>query len=406
MDLSTQAQLAIEGAQPLRKHPFAPWPSFSQEEVAAVTRVLESGKVNYWTGDEGRQFEAEFAAFTGCKHAIALANGTVALELALQALGIVPGDEVISTSRTFIASASCAVMRGATPVMADVDRDSQNITAETIRAVLTPRTRAIIAVHLAGWPCDMDPILDLAREHGLKVIEDCAQAHGATYKGRPVGSMGDVNAFSFCQDKILTTGGEGGMLTTNDTALWSRAWAYKDHGKSYDAVYHRHHPPGYRWLHESFGTNWRLTEMQSAIGRLQLGKLPQSVQARRELADVLTERFSAIRALRITRPPAESMHSFYKYYVFLRTEHLREGWDRQRIADAINAEGVPCFSGSCSEIYLEKAFPVELRPPARLLVAQELGETSLMFLVHPTLNKSDMEDAADAVEKVLASAVR
>ncbi|AEU35843.1 DegT/DnrJ/EryC1/StrS family aminotransferase [Granulicella mallensis] len=406
MNLSTQAQLAIEGAQPLRKHPFAPWPSFSQEEIAAVTRVLESGKVNYWTGDQGRQFEAEFAAFTGCKHAIALANGTVALELALQALGIGPGDEVISTSRTFIASASCTVMRGATPVMADVDRDSQNITAETIRAVLTPRTRAIIAVHLAGWPCDMDPILDLAREHGLKVIEDCAQAHGATYKGRPVGSMGDVNAFSFCQDKILTTGGEGGMLTTNDTALWSRAWAYKDHGKSYDAVYHRHHPPGYRWLHESFGTNWRLTEMQSAIGRLQLGKLPQWVQARRELADVLTERFSAMPALRITKPTAESMHSFYKYYVFLRTERLREGWDRQRIADAINAEGVPCFSGSCSEIYLEKAFPAELRPPTRLPVAQELGETSLMFLVHPTLNKSDMEDAADAVEKVLASAAR
>lgn len=406
MNLSTQTQLAIEGAQPLRKHPFAPWPSFSQEEISAVTRVLESGKVNYWTGDEGRQFETEFAAFTGCKHAIALANGTVALELALQALGIGPGDEVISTSRTFIASASCSVMRGATPVMADVDRDSQNITAETIRAVLTPRTRAIIAVHLAGWPCDMDPILDLAREYGLKVIEDCAQAHGAKYKGRPVGSMGDVNAFSFCQDKILTTGGEGGMLTTNDTALWSRAWAYKDHGKSYDAVYHRHHPPGYRWLHESFGTNWRLTEMQSAIGRLQLRKLPQLVQARRELADVLTERFCAIPALRITRPSAQSMHSFYKYYVFLRAEHLREDWDRQRIVSAINAEGVPCFSGSCSEIYLEKAFSVDLRPPARLPIAQELGETSLMFLVHPTLNKSDMEDAADALEKVLASAAR
>lgn len=406
MNLSTQTQLAIDGAQPLRKHPFVPWPSFSQEEIAAVTRVLESGKVNYWTGDEGRQFEAEFAAFTGCKHAIALANGTVALELALQALDIGPEDDVITTSRTFIASASCAVMRGATPVMADVDRDSQNITADTIRAVLTPRTRAIIAVHLAGWPCEMDPILDLAREYRLKVIEDCAQAHGAAYKGRPVGSMGDVNAFSFCQDKIITTGGEGGMLTTNDTELWSRAWAFKDHGKSYEAVYHRHHPPGYRWLHESFGTNWRLTEMQSAIGRLQLKKLPQSVQARREFAGILTERFSAIPALRVTRAPAHSIHSFYKYYVFLRPERLREGWDRQRIADAIHAEGVPCFSGGCSEIYLEKAFPADLRPPARLPVAQELGETSLMFLVHPTLSEHDMEETAGAVEKVLASAAR
>ena len=406
MNISTQTQLAIDGGRPLREHPFAPWPSFSAEEIAAATRVLKSGRVNYWTGDEGKQFETEFAAFTGCKHSLALANGTVALELALQALGIGPGDEVIVPCRTFIASASCAFMRGATPVMADVDRDSQNITADTIRAVLSPRTRAIVTVHLAGWPCDMDPILELAREHQVKIVEDCAQAHGATYKGRSVGSMGEANGFSFCQDKIMTTGGEGGMLTTNDPELWSRAWAFKDHGKSYEAVYRRHHPPGYRWLHESFGTNWRLTEMQSAIGRVLLRKLPQMVHRRRELAGLLTERFSRIPALRVTIPPDHSMHSFYKYYVFVQPERLREDWDRQRIIDAINAEGVPCFVGSCSEIYLERAFPAELRPASRLPVARELGETSLMFLVHPTLSDRDMGDTADAVEKVLACATR
>lgn len=406
MNVSTQTQLAIDGGAPLRKDPFAPWPSFSQEEIASATRVLKSGKVNYWTGDEGRQLEAEFAAFTGVKHAVALANGTVALELALQALGISSGDEVITTSRTFIASASCAVMRGATPVMADVDRNSQNVTADTIRAVLTPRTRAIVAVHLAGWPCDMDPILDLAREHKVRVVEDCAQAHGATYKGRPVGSMGDVNAFSFCQDKIMTTGGEGGMLTTNDPELWSRAWAFKDHGKSYEAVYQQAHPPGYRWLHESFGTNWRLTEMQSAIGRVQLRDLGESVRRRRELAGILTERFSKLPALRVTVPPDHSAHSYYKYHVFLRPEYLREDWHRQRIVDAVNAEGVPCFVGSCSEIYLERAFPAELRPPQRLPIAKDLGETALMFLVHPTLTERDMNDTADAVEKVLTHAQR
>jgi dTDP-4-amino-4,6-dideoxygalactose transaminase len=406
MNISTQIQLAIDGGSPLRKQPFAPWPSFSPEEIAAAMRILESGRVNYWTGDEGRQFEAEFASFTSCKHAIALANGTVALELALQVLDIGPGDEVIVSSRTFIASASCIVMRGATPVMADVDRNSQNITADTIRAVLSPRTRAIIAVHLAGWPCDMDPILELARDYQLKVIEDCAQAHGAMYKGRPVGSMGDVNAFSFCQDKIMTTGGEGGMLTTNDATLWSRAWAFKDHGKSYDAVYRRHHPSGYRWLHESFGTNWRLTEMQSAIGRVLLQKLPQFVQTRQRLAGILTERFSEIPALRVTKPPDALSHSYYKYYVFLKPDRLREEWDRQRIIDAINAEGIPCFVGSCSEIYLERAFPAELRPRERLPVAKELGETTLMFLVHPTLSELDMKDTAAAVEKVLLGATR
>jgi dTDP-4-amino-4,6-dideoxygalactose transaminase len=406
MNISTQTQLAIDGGRPLREHPFAPWPSFSAEEIAAATRVLKSGRVNYWTGDEGKQFETEFAAFTGCKHSIALANGTVALELALQALGISPGDEVIVPCRTFIASASCALMRGATPVMADIDRNSQNITADTIRAVLSAHTRAIVTVHFAGWPCDMDPILELARERQLKVVEDCAQAHGATYKGRPVGSMGEANAFSFCQDKIMTTGGEGGMLTTNDPELWSRAWAFKDHGKSYEAVYQRHHPPGYRWLHESPGTNWRLTEMQSAIGRVLLRKLPQMVHRRRELAGLLTERFSRIPVLRVTIPPDHSMHSFYKYYVFVRPERLREDWGRQRIIDAINAEGVPCFVGSCSEIYLERAFPAELRPASRLPVARELGEASLMFLVHPTLSDRDMGDTADAVEKVLACATR
>ena len=397
-------QLAIAGGKPLRCHPFTPWPSFSSDEIEAARRVLESGKVNYWTGDEGRQFEAEFAAFSGSQEAVALANGTVALELALYALGIGPGDEVVVASRTFIASASCAVMRGATPVVADIDTDSQNITAETIEAVLTPQTRAIVVVHLAGWPCDMDSILALARDRGLKVIEDCAQAHGATYKGRPVGSMGDVGAFSFCQDKIMTTGGEGGLLTTNDSELWARAWAFKDHGKSYDAVYHQQHPPGFRWLHESFGTNWRLTEMQSAIGRVLLRKLPEMVEKRRRLAAILNTEFGDVPALRVTVPPADIYHSYYKYYVFLRPERLRAGWNHQRIIEAIHAEGIPCFAGSCSEIYLEKAFPEEWRPHQRLRGAKSLAETSLMFLVHPTLSEADMHDTVNAVQKVLAVA--
>jgi dTDP-4-amino-4,6-dideoxygalactose transaminase len=398
------ARLAIDGGVPVRANAFAPWPSFSEEEVDAVTAVLRSGKINYWTGEIGRQFEREFAALTGCPYAVALANGSVALELALYTLGIGSGDEVVVPSRTFIASASCAALRGATPVMADIDRESQNLTAGTVRAVLSPRTRAIIAVHLAGWPCDMDPILGLAAERGLKVIEDCAQAIGATYKGRPVGSMGDVGAFSFCQDKIVTTGGEGGMVTTNDPELWSRAWSYKDHGKSYDAVYHRAYPAGFRWLHESFGTNWRLTEMQSALGLVQLRQLQATLEKRRRLAGILTAGFAPNPALRVTQPPIEIVHSYYKYYVFIRPERLREGWTRDRVMEAMNAEGIPCQVGSCSEVYLEKAFPSEMRPPLRLTVARELGETSLMFLVHPTLADEDMHDTVRAVEKVMQAA--
>jgi dTDP-4-amino-4,6-dideoxygalactose transaminase len=384
--------------------PFSPWPYFAADEVEAVTRVLNSGEVNYWTGKEGQHFEKEFARYVGTKHAICLANGTVALELALYALGVGAGDEVITTSRTFIASASCVAARGARPVCVDVDRDSQNITAETIERAITPRTKAIIAVHLAGWSCDMDPIMRLADAHDLSVIEDCAQAHGATYKGRQVGSMGHMAAFSFCQDKILTTGGEGGMVTTNDEHLWERAWSYKDHGKSYDAVFRRQHPPGFRWLHESFGTNWRLTEMQSALGRVILGKLSDWVTKRREYAARLSECFRSQAALRVADPPSHIGHSYYKYYTFVRPERLRRGWDRDRIMAEINAAGIPCFSGSCSEIYLEKAFPPQMRPLNPLPVARDLGETSLMFLVHPTLLDAHIEMTCDVVQQVLSRA--
>lgn len=387
-------------------HPFPPWPYFAEDEINAAAAVLRSGKVNYWTGEEGRRFESEFAQFTGCRHAVAVANGTVALELALRALGIGAGDEVITTSRTFIASASCAVAVGARPVFADVDRDSQNITAKTIRTVVTPAAKAIIAVHLAGWPCEMDDILELARSCGLKVVEDCAQAHGATYKGRPVGSLGDVAAFSFCQDKIMTTAGEGGMVTTNSADLWASMWSYKDHGKSYAKVYNRVDPPGFRWLHESFGSNMRLSEVQSAVGRVALHKLPGWLATRRRYAAVLAERLARVPGLRVPVVPEHIGHAYYKYYAFVVPEELAMGWNRDRIAEAITAQGLPCNTGVCSEVYLEDAFPPEWRPRERLTLARELGETSLMFLVHPTLTEANIERACEVIEQVMLRASR
>ncbi len=405
MNNPSSSRLAVDGGSLVRSAPFPAWPLFEPDEIDAVVQVLASGKTNYWTGDVCSRFEQQFAEYTGCRHAISLANGTLALELALYALGIGPDDEVIVPARTFIASASCAVARGAIPVIADVDPVTQNLTAETVRAALTSRTRAIIAVHLAGWPCDMDPILDLARAHEVKVIEDCAQAHGAFYKGRPVGGLGHMGAFSFCQDKIMTTGGEGGMLVLNDTEQWKKAWAYKDHGKSWDAVNTREHPPGYRWLHESFGSNWRLTEMQAAIGLCQLDKLGNWHSKRQANAKLLSDCFSMIPGLRTTRPPEDFGHAYYKYYVFLEPEKLRPDWDQARVIAAINAEGVPCFSGSCSEIYLEQAFiKAGLGPAQRLPVARALGETSLMFLLHPTLGETEMRDTCRAVTKVMQAA--
>jgi dTDP-4-amino-4,6-dideoxygalactose transaminase len=381
------------------------WPDFDDEQIAAVAAVLRSGRVNYWTGEEGRAFEREFAAACSRRYGIAVANGTLALELALHVLGIGAGDEVVVTPRSFIASASAVALCGARPVFADVDPVSQNITAESIAAVLSPRTRAIIAVHLAGWPCDMTPLQALARERGLRLIEDCAQAHGATYHGRPVGGFGDLAAFSFCQDKIITTGGEGGLLLTDDEALWRKAWAYKDHGKSWAAVHERQHPPGFRWLHESFGSNWRLTEMQAALGRVQLARLEGWLARRRRHAAQLSATVRRLPALRLTEPPAGIGHAYYKYYTFVRPERLRPGWSRDRIMTALGAAGVPCFSGSCAEMYLEKAFDAPgLRPAGRLPVARELGETSLMLLVHPTLSDADIDRACAVLSEVVGAA--
>ena len=302
---------------------LSPWPSFTQEEADAVSKVLLSNKVNYWTGTECREFEKEFAAFVGTQYAVALSNGTLALDVALKAMGIGQGDDVIVTSRTFLASASCIVTAGANPVFADVDLNSQNISSETIKAALTPNTKAIIVVHLAGMPAEMDDIMALAKEHNLWVIEDCAQAHGAKYKGKSVGSIGHVGAWSFCQDKIMTTGGEGGMVTTNDKELWSKMWSYKDHGKSYDAVYHREHAPGFRWLHESFGTNWRMMEMQAVIGRIQLKRMPEWTARRQAHAAKLAESLGKFASIRLIEVADYIEHAQYKFYAFVKPEHLK-----------------------------------------------------------------------------------
>lgn len=373
------------------------WPHFEEDEIKAVEQVLRSGKVNQWTGSEVKSFEKEFAQYLGVDHAIAVANGTLALELCLKALDIGPGDEVIVTPRTFLASASCVVSLGATPIFADIDYDSGCINTETIAAVVTDKTKAVIPVHLAGWPSDMDAIMALAAEHNFYVIEDCAQAHGGEYKGKKLGAWGHMSAFSFCQDKIMTTGGEGGMIFTNDEALWKKAWAYKDHGKSYDTVFNTEHPHGFRWLHESFGTNWRMTEMQAAIGRCQLRKLDAWNSTRTELANIYIDAFKDIPWIKIAEP-ADGKHAYYRFYISVIPENMPEGLNRDSVIDAIEKTGQRGFTGSCSEIYLERCFQeAGLVPKERLPMAKALGENSVMFLLHPTLEKPDIDGLISAV---------
>ena len=380
---------------------FSPWPSYTEEEINAVTKVLTSNKVNYWTGQEGRSFEREFAEYTGCKYAVAVGNGTLALDLALQSLNLSKGDEVIVTSRTFIASISSIVNAGATPIFADVDLNTQNINANTIETVLSNKTKAIICVHLAGYPCEMDDIMALASKRQLYVIEDCAQAHGAKYKGKSVGSIGHIGAWSFCQDKIMTTGGEGGMLTTNNENIWRKAWAFKDHGKSYEAIYEKEHPPGYKWLHESFGTNWRLTEMQSAIGRIQIKKMPNWKQTRTKYAQAILKACKPFNFLQVHTIPDYIEHAYYKCYVTIKPENLPKGWTRDLIIESIEKQDVPCFSGSCSEVYKEKAFRNTTFVPTKPLKnAKLLGEISLMFLVHPSLKSEEISKTCHVLTNI------
>ncbi|WP_309112237.1 DegT/DnrJ/EryC1/StrS aminotransferase family protein [Saccharothrix sp.] len=398
------SRLAIDGGTPVRTAPVPPWPYFDEDDLDTARAVLASGRVNYWTGDHGRAFEAELAAAVGTRHAVALSNGTVALELALRAIGVGRGDDVIVPAATFIATASAVVSCGARPVVVDVDPVSGCLTADTVEAAITDRAAAIVVVHLAGHPADVDPVLELARHHDLRVVEDCAQAHGAVHRGRPVGSLGDIASWSFCQDKILTTAGEGGAVTTSDDELWRRCWELKDHGKSWSAVHRIDHASGFRWLHEKFGTNARMTELQAAIGRNHLRKLDGWVGQRRANAAVLREVLRGQPAVELTEPPAGVEHAYYRFPVRLRIERLAAGWTRDRVVDAVRAEGVPCRQGGCTEIYRERAFDAVPGTPSKLPVAARLGRTSLELLVHPTLGSADMVDTATALTKVLGEA--
>ena len=399
------------------KKKLSPWPFFSRSDAKKLKEILLSGNVNYWTGEECRNFEKEFATFADTKYAVALANGTVALDLAFYGLGIGSGDEVIVTSRTFIASISSIINAGATPVFVDISANSQNINPKSIKKAVTSRTKAIVCVHLAGWPCEMDEIMRLAEKNNLFVIEDCAQAHGAKYKGRSVGSIGHVGCWSFCQDKIMSTGGEGGMVTTDNKLLWKKMWAYKDHGKSYDAVYKKKHPPGFRWVHESFGTNWRMTELQGALGRLQLIKMPNWTKIRNSHQKKIWDTASRLNGLRVPHFKCEScngcdksnkcIHAGYKCYLFVEPEKLYDGWNRDRIIESINDPSTPCFSGSCSEVYLEKAFKnTNFQPKERLPVAKELGENALMFLIHPTITKNEINQICTTISNVMGKAAK
>jgi len=380
------------------------WPYYGEEEIKAAVRVLRSGRVNQWTGKEVFAFEKEYAKSLGVPYAVALSNGSVALDTALEILGIESGDEVIVPAHSFIATAACVALRGARPVFADIEPDTGNLSVDSVRQLITRRTKAVIAVHIYGWPCEIRELRRLCDQKRLFLVEDCAQAHGARFEGRPVGSFGDVACFSFCQDKIISTAGEGGLLAMRDKGLWKKAWSYKDHGRSHSACFSSRHSFGFRWLIEGFGTNYRMTEIQGAIGRIMLKKLEGWGRHRRSLAGLLDEGIGSMPGLKVVATREGRMSSYYRYYAHVDPERLKKGWSRDRIVAGLLSRGVSCGTSLCPEIYLERAFLKEKPRPRRLPAARIFGKTAMTFYVHPQISEERMCLTLDKVRRWMREA--
>jgi len=368
------------------------WPNYTDQEINKVIKVLKSGNVNYLSNNEGRKFEKEFSKLFGSKYSIALSNGTNALELSLMAINLNTDDEVIVTSKSFIASASAVVAMGGKPIFSDIDINSQNISSNFVEKLMTKQTRALICVHLGGWPCNVVELLRLCRKYGIKLIEDCSQAHGAKFKNRYVGTFGDFGTWSFCNDKIISTGGEGGMITTNSYKNYKLLWSLKDHGKNKEKYYLTNKNNAFKFVHDKFGTNYRLTEMQSAIGRVQLKTLKARLKIRNRNANRYMKNLSKLKVLIIPNIPKEINHSFYRLYLRFNFKYIKKGWSKNRILYNLNKQGFLCSEGSCSEIYRENCFINSIyRVKKRLPNARILSLTSFALLVDHTISINQID---------------
>ena len=392
-------QLAIDGGPKVRELPYPPWPVLGEEDVEAVAEVLRSGKLTQLTGGAVTAFEEAFAAWHGVRHCVATNNGTTAIHTALAALDIGPGDEVIVPAHTFIASATPVLHQRATPVFADTDEQTYCISPESVAERITPRTKAIIAVHLNGHPAEMGALLALVEPRGIAVIEDAAQAHGAGWREigdqkseigwRKVGTIGRVGCFSFWEDKIMTTGGEGGAVITDDGALAERMRRIRHHGEGPIA--------GERaYYHLELGYNYRMTSMQAATGLVQLRKLDSYIEERQRNAAYLSERLGEIDGVEAPFVAQYAVHSYYKYIARLRPE---TEIDIARFVPAVAAEGVP----------ISRRYPTPLpqQPVFRGLaagtcpIAERLAAELFTLLVHPTVETADLDDVVAAIRKVV-----
>ena len=390
------------------------YPIFNKDISKKVLQVLQSGKVNYWTGNECKNFEKEFSDYHNIKYSSCVSNGSVALEIALKALNLKKTDTVIVTPRSFVISASCVINLGLKPIFGDVDHNG-NLNIEGIKKAYNKNVKAIIVVHLNGLSCDLDPILKFVRQKKIFLIEDCSQAHGAIYKGKKIGSFGHISTWSFCQDKIMSTGGEGGMISTNNKKLWLKLWSLKDHGKNYKKIFKKRNKNEFIWLHDDFGSNYRMTEMQAAIGREQLKFLDKQIKKRNLIANLYLNglrdyylKYDILKRPDFTFKSQNSnknlnklynfKHAFYRLNIFVNKNKI----NRNKLLKKLNEKKIKCGVGSCPEIYREKIFrKLNFFPKKRLINAKLLGETSIMFPINPNLSLTKVKTEINSIKKIL-----
>ena len=387
---------------------------YSSKQLSKVVSVLKRNKTNYWTGSECKKFEKEFSDFHNINYSIAVSNGSVALEIALKSLNLKNNDSVIVSPRSFIISASCTLNLGLNPIFADIDQNG-NLDIDSIKKVYNSSVKAIILVHLNGLPCDMDPIMNFVKKQNIILIEDCSQAHGAIYKNKMIGSFGNISTWSFCQDKIISTGGEGGMISTNSKNLYLKMWSLKDHGKNFNKVFKKKYKQGFKWLHDDLGSNYRMTEIQAAIGREQLKSLKKQIKKRNFIANLyLNSLKDYYRKFNLIIEPNfkcktcpiknkkkmcnQCKHSFYRLNFFLNINKIK----RDQLICQLNNQKINCGVGSCPEIYREKVFKkYNHAPKNRLQNAKFLGEKSITFPINPYKLISKIKLEINLIKKTL-----
>ena len=380
------------------------WPHVSKSETILINKVLKSNKLNYWTGNNCKLFEQEFSKYIGKKYGVSLCNASVALDISLKAFNFKKGDEIVVTPRSYISSASCVINNYLKPVFADIDPNSQNINGETIKKVITNKTKAIILVHLAGYPCEMSEIMNIAKKYKLKIIEDCSQSHGAMYRNKFTGSFGDIAIWSFCNDKIMNTLGEGGMLCVNNKKLYKKIWSLKDCGKNYSKFINNKKSYNFKWVHDFYGTNLRLTEVQAVVGRYQLKKLNYWVNTRKKYSSIILNNVKGLNIVNFHQVPSYIKHSYYRCYLRLNKKNIKKNWNKAKIIKAMNSKGIPCNSGSCPEIYKEKAFLNLKIKFKKKKIASAISDEYIAFMVHPTLEKKNIIKISKTIKEILIKA--